>query len=117
MLSFASNAAHQTSPILRVSGLPSCRIFPRHDVWALQLNARRSASSWPTLLFPILKEAVQYAERHGLAYRIEGVACLLQAKAGDLVLTRTADEGFIRSCRFTGGWLWRRRMFCLDHWR
>jgi hypothetical protein len=74
MLSFASNASEQTGPVRRVSGLPSCRIFPRHDVWALQLNARRSASRSSTLFFPVLKEAVGYAERYGLAYRIEGVA-------------------------------------------
>jgi hypothetical protein len=74
MLSFASNSAHQTSPRPTVSGPPSCRIFPRHDVWALQLNARRSASRSSTLFFPVLKEAVGYAERYGLAYRIEGVA-------------------------------------------
>jgi len=78
MLAF--DLAQEALPERRLSGLRSCRIVPRHDVWALVLSSRagqrsgRALSGSSTLFFPILDEAIAYAERHGLAYRIEGVA-------------------------------------------
>jgi hypothetical protein len=71
----------QTQPERSLSGLRSCRIVPRHDVWALHLNSRAyedgvqtGLSDSSTLFFPVLEEAIEYAERHGLAYRISGVS-------------------------------------------
>ena len=77
------NLAQETLPERRLSGLRSCRIVPRHDVWALLLDSRagksatRGLAGSSILFFPILNEAIAYAERHGLAYRIEGVASTL----------------------------------------
>jgi hypothetical protein len=75
---FTHDPAMLKRPERRLAGLRSCRIAPRHDVWALQLNSRfyeeRVNSSASTLFFPVLEEAIRYAERHGLAYRIQGVS-------------------------------------------
>jgi hypothetical protein len=87
VLQFANAPAMlQIRPEKRLAGLRSCRIVPCHDVWALQLNSRayeeRGISGASTLFFPVLEEAITYAERHGLAYRIEGVRLPLARKRG-----------------------------------
>src|SRR5580765_7557122 len=60
-----------------LSGRPTCRIYARGDVWILELEA--ASGGWlddsgyvsRRLTFPTLAAAIDYAERHGLDYRIE----------------------------------------------
>jgi hypothetical protein len=60
-----------------LSGRPTCRIYARGDVWLLELDA--ASGGWlddsgyvsRRLTFPTLAAAIDYAERHGLDYRIE----------------------------------------------
>lgn len=60
-----------------LSGRPTCRIYARGDGWVLEFDTPNGgwiedgAISARRLTFPSLAAAVSYAERHGLAYRIE----------------------------------------------
>jgi len=59
-----------------LSGRPTCRIYARREVWVLELDA--ASGGWlddsgyvsRRLTFPTLAAAIDYAERHGLDYRI-----------------------------------------------
>jgi hypothetical protein len=67
-----------------LSGRPSCRIYPRKQIWLLEVergsggwieppasSAASNGSSEPTgLAFPSLAAAIAYAERHGFDYRV-----------------------------------------------
>lgn len=79
MLSTAFEAVAVPRHGAGLSGPRSCRIYPRHDVWALELDAQRSGlrlrgletnASASRRLFPRLADAIAYAERHGLVYRV-----------------------------------------------
>lgn len=60
-----------------LSGRPTCRIYPRNDVWILELDP--VSGGWVDdrgnvsrrMIFPTLAAAIGYAERKGLDYRIE----------------------------------------------
>lgn len=67
-----------------LSGRPSCRIYPKRQIWVLEIEP--GSGGWieppsstppydgprePTgLSFPTLAAAIAYAERHGLDYRV-----------------------------------------------
>jgi hypothetical protein len=77
MLSAAFEAAAVPRRGVGLSGPRTCRIYPRHDVWALELDAHRSElrrlgtnPSATRRLFPKLADAIAFAERHGLVYRV-----------------------------------------------
>ena len=61
-----------------LSGRPSCRIYPRRDIWLLEIDPgsggwiERPSSTGPStgLAFPTLAAAIAYAERHGFDYRV-----------------------------------------------
>lgn len=67
-----------------LSGRPSCRIYPRRDIWLLEIDPGSggwieppsstgpcNGSREPTgLAFPTLAAAIAYAERHGFDYRV-----------------------------------------------
>ena len=66
-----------------LSGRPSCRISPYHQIWVLELEPVPGAEIEPLfggdrpgalkrgrLVFPTLAAAFDYAARHGLHYRI-----------------------------------------------
>ena len=60
-----------------LSGRPTCRIYPRGDIWILALDYM--SGGWVDdrsnvsrrLAFPTLTAAIGYAERKGLDYQIE----------------------------------------------
>jgi ETC complex I subunit-like protein len=67
-----------------LSGRPSCRIYPRRQIWVMEIDP--GSGGWieplssadpcnsvrePTgLAFPTLAAAIAYAERHGFDYRV-----------------------------------------------
>ena len=82
-MGYEPHVAIQRLPKERLSGRPSCRIYPTRQTWVLELEP--SLGSWtqpPTrsdrfesarLTFSTLAAAIGYAMRHGLVFRVVGV--------------------------------------------